>query len=456
MYKQDYTYQQYSLENKSKYKSSQQKPEYMNIEYLSQKYPLRIISEIGKGAYGIVYECMDGNRIVAAKKIFFEKNGLRCLNEASIMASIKHPHITTSHFVFCDESAMYIISEKAICDLNKWTRKTRKGKIPDIKTLYKWTTCIVSALSCLHSQGVIHCDMKAANVLLFSMNDVRLNDFTLALVRHEKGKKYTHNTSTSTHRSLEVWLGKEWDEKMDIWGLGCTLFEIAYGQLLFPYQGTNSPSDIETKEKAINCLLDWGVNGLIKDNQMGLPKNKNFIPFQIPPEYYNPAYQSFNDMVMKMLQLDPNKRPSIFEIQKHPYFQQDNKTSMKKVSFIVYSSEGIISSSYERAKKKYQEIIDKQEVLKLCCEIYMRTYGLKLIETALISEEMRQAVCLSIATKLMKYQVPHSTYGGDGGHSSIGLTSNQIYNLYNIEAKFCEYLSFRIHVSPDTINDEKK
>jgi serine/threonine protein kinase len=410
--------------------------------------PIQILSEIGKGGYGTVYECVNENGlIVAVKKIPFDKYGIRCLNEATIMSSFNHPNIASAYNIHTDDQALYIFSKKAKCDLNKWTRKSKKGKIPDQYLLFKWASAIVSALACFHSQGVIHCDMKASNILMFNKTDIRLNDFTLSIMRHKPGKKYTYNTCTSTHRPLEVWQGTGWDEKIDIWGLGCTLFEIAYGELLFPYQGGNGISDEEIKQKTMDCLLDWGLNGLAKGQTYGSPKGK-FTKFSLPEEFHLPQNKLFNQMILSMLHLNPKERPTIFEIKNHTYFKSHgNENGLKKIPFLVYSTESTGRYPSDKFKSLLQEYVE-EDVIDLMCEIYSRTFQYNCYDIqnpqSLITDQVRTAICTNIACKLLKHALPLNVYK---------FNASQLKDLIVYETRFCDYLTFRLHVSPDFIDN---
>jgi len=416
------------------------------ISYLSPNIPLRVVSEIGKGAYGQVYECLtNDNKSVAVKRILFDKYGIRCLNEATIMTSIKHQHIANAQNIYTDDGSIYIVSQKAKTDLNRWTRKSKKGNTPDMKTLVQWSKALVSALSCLHSQGVIHCDMKASNVLFFTKTDVRLNDFTLSVVRHYSRKTYTHNICTSTHRPYEVWADMGWNEKVDIWGLGCTLFEIAYGQLLFPYQGGNGISDDDVKRRMIDCLRDWGIRGPVQGKTFEGPKGKDFLPFELPREFFLPENRLFNSFILTMLKLDPSERPSIFDLQKHSYLNQD--MGFKKISFLVYSTEGHQQYPSDRLRTKLRHFLN-HDMYEFVLELFSRSFGLRLISDMQLVENIRIGICILIACKLLKQPLPLSYYTMSEEMGGLGLTQEEQRIVFKWETKFCEHLSFRLHVSP--------
>jgi len=413
--------------------------------------PLRIVSEIGKGAYGQVFECLTNDNLsVAVKRISFDKYGIRCLNEATIMSSIKHAHIASAQNIYSDDGSIYIVSTKAKTDLNKWTRKTKKGNIPDNKTLLSWSRALVSALSCLHSQGVIHCDMKASNVLYYgAKTDIKLNDFTLSVVRHNQNSKYSHNKCTSTHRPYEVWIGDKWNEKVDIWGLGCTLFEIAYGQLLFPYQGGTNIPDEEIKKRMINCLLDWSERGPIQTSLQLSPSSNDYLGFCLPQDFFSEDKKLFNSFILSMLSLLPDERPSIFKLQQHPFLNQE--APFKKISFFVYSSEGYFSGPKERLKTRLYQFLS-QDIYEFVMELYSRSTGLKQIYNVFLNDNIKICLCILVACKLTKQPLPLSYFTMSENMGGLGLNNEEYSLVFNLETKFCEYFSFRLHVSPKIAN----
>lgn len=259
---------------------------------------------LGSGSYGKVsVTTMDNSKKVAAKTCIYDnskKHGIPFLIEPIIMKTIIHPYINPALNIFSENGKLYIFQELARCDMRKYTRISDKVNAKPthhnttVLELKKWCSQLLSALACFHKESLVHADIKAANVLLFYNGDVKLSDFTLTKKKWFEEQKFTHITGTPTHRSLECWLNLPWEKDLDIWSLGCTFYEIAYGKSLFPYQFDTELErekdreltmkekyyeegnmamvretlkrikDIElkikelNKKKAVNCILDWG------------------------------------------------------------------------------------------------------------------------------------------------------------------------------------------------------
>merc|ERR1719152_1063895 len=117
---------------------------------------------------------------------------------------------------------------------------------------------LLESLSVLASmrEPIIHCDLKPENVLLTSANslEVRLADFGSACRRRERMVKYVQSRF---YRSPEVLMGLSYTEKVDMWSLGCLLYELYTGHVLF--QGTSSSSQM----RAIRSLLGLPPKSLL-------------------------------------------------------------------------------------------------------------------------------------------------------------------------------------------------
>lgn len=410
---------------------------------------ISLIRELGSGAYGKVYECMDENQVhMAVKVINIVNSGLPCLMEAAIMASIHHPYLHHATKISCTTKSLYIVSELARCDLAKYTRLDKQGILPSIETLRKWTFQLIQAVHCLHKQQLIHCDIKAANVLYFPDEDVvRLTDFTLATRVFEGAPLRRHTICTSTHRALEVLFNKEWSFPVDIWSLGCTLYEIAYGTPLFPYQGTPSSDDsINPKERNINCILDWAENNpLEKQITLYNMTSESYQPYRKSKEFLTEKYTTFNKLLMRMLKINPDQRATTAELLKDAFFMSNeqcliNDTSAKnnlkeglKITPMILIGTPIYQLSdaeLENASKTLKKYVHIPVILEMVLDLYCRCAGLKTDAAKPIDEHVKLMTCLWIISKLMLRT-----------ENSADVSLSKILAM---ERLICQHLSFRL------------
>ena len=332
---------------------------------------LTIGDAIGKGGYGQVYTCHNKNGDKFAVKIIpnEKKRGIPCLMELIIMQSIIHPYIQNSHNIISTPSEIYIIQDIAISDLAVKTRRSKNKTLPSIRRLRFWCYCLVQAVECLHDEGIIHGDIKAHNVLIFG-KEIKLSDFTLANKKwgqsKMRGKAYT-----STHRPPEVWNSYGWDYSSDIWALGYTFYEIAYGNLLFSQQ----EGDESTRLIRSNfCLDQWKIHGLVKPES-----NLDYVPYYIAPETTDPTYSSFNLLITRMLSYYPNNRPTIQQILLDPFFDEI-RDKYRILSYDIVKSHpsnpNYEQNNRERISNKIQFLIPELErkaaVVGYATDIYFK------------------------------------------------------------------------------------
>ncbi len=96
-----------------------------------------------------------------------------------------------------------------------------------------WFAQIVSAISYLHSFGIMHRDLKTANVFFGSSEQILLGDFGIACAVGPLAERQSRSTPVGTpmYMAPEIVKGRTYDQKADIWALGCILFELMQ---LFP------------------------------------------------------------------------------------------------------------------------------------------------------------------------------------------------------------------------------
>lgn len=382
------------------------------------------MEKLGSGGFGNVYRFVDGKgKEYAVKCCPMGNEGVPHPLEISVMTTIQHPNINRAIWVHCEKNKIYIIQDLAKCDLSKIVRKDKSGEKIDKDTVKKWLYGLVSAVECLHTQGLVHGDIKASNVLVFKDGSVRLSDFSL-IAKLPKDKKFTHKVGTVSHRPIENHLGKGWDYSLDIWSLGVTFYEIMYGELPFPYQGKGGVKDHLT-DRAVNCLLDFGENGPTKQSYNHVSTKYQYLKFKLPDAYKHDPY-GLNSLLIKMLSLQPEKRPNIYEIMNHPYFAK-----MQKVNCVLLETEynnKLNRSRINSINSLCLQMNVDEDVRNLTVDLYARTENMDK------DKELRMQGCLYIASKVLRRRPPQ---GMLPPHPRIK----------SIEKKICHFLGYRLHHS---------
>ncbi len=210
----------------------------------------RIVEQIGEGGMGVVYRARDERlqRDVALKVLpgapADRDSRARLLREARSASALNHHHICTIHDVGHVEGVDFIVMEYvAGRPLNELI--SAPGLPSDAVARYGGQ--IADALVHAHARGVVHRDLKTANVVVTNEGRVKVLDFGLAL-RSAAAEPAAGTTSawsssggeviagTPLYMAPEVLRGERADARSDIWGLGVILFEMATGQR--PFQGS--------------------------------------------------------------------------------------------------------------------------------------------------------------------------------------------------------------------------
>ena len=194
----------------------------------------QILSKLGEGAYSTVYKVrrFQDNNIYALKKVkllnLSEKEKQNALNEVRILASVKSQFVISYKEAFFDEkdSTLCIIMEYADNgDLyQKIVEHKKSAKFFEEIDIWKIFIQLVKGLKALHELNILHRDLKSANVFLCTDGSAKLGDLNVSKVAR-KGLGYTQ-TGTPYYASPEVWKDQPYDNKSDIWSLGCVLYEM--------------------------------------------------------------------------------------------------------------------------------------------------------------------------------------------------------------------------------------
>lgn len=214
----------------------------------SPNFPYRLDAKIGEGAMGVVYRAFDPDlrRQVAIKLIRKEAlEGLgeedrdethrRFLQEARAAASLSHPGITTIYRIGEEEGNPYIVMEWLE---GQSLESVLKSHAPLPCTEAARICCeLAEALHVAHVSGVVHRDVKPANLMVLSDGRVKVTDFGIARVDGSELVKTRAGDvlATPLYGSPEQLSGHEVDGRADLFSLGVVLYRALTGRL--PFQG---------------------------------------------------------------------------------------------------------------------------------------------------------------------------------------------------------------------------
>ncbi|HTS38876.1 MAG TPA: AAA-like domain-containing protein [Candidatus Solibacter sp.] len=216
----------------------------------------KIIKKLGGGGMGVVYEGQDlrlGRRV--ALKFLPEEWGQsrnrveRFMQEARASSALNHPNICIVHDVGDFDGRYFIVMELLEGETLRHALKQRRLTNEE---MIRYGQQIADALDCAHTQGIIHRDIKSANIFITTRGHVKVLDFGLAkfTLRAAYSGLNESNTPTKTtssdltnpgeligtvsYMSPEQARGHELDARTDLFSFGVVLYEMATGSSPFP------------------------------------------------------------------------------------------------------------------------------------------------------------------------------------------------------------------------------
>jgi len=233
----------------------------------------RIVEEVGAGGMGVVYKAEDLKlkRAVALKFLpphLMDAPELRerFLVEAQAAAALSHPNICVIHEVGESEDRPYIAMEYVEGETLR--DRVRKGPLEPEEAV-GLIDQVAAGLAEAHGKGIIHRDVKSANIMVTAKGRAKVMDFGLAKLRGGSSLTKSQTTvGTVAYMSPEQARGEELDQRTDIWSLGVVLYELLSGKL--PFQGDHD-------QTLIYSILQKEPESLVKIRPSVAPELEHIV-----------------------------------------------------------------------------------------------------------------------------------------------------------------------------------
>src|SRR5687767_641103 len=207
----------------------------------------QVLEELGGGGMGVVYKALDTRlrRHVALKFLPVELTRHlpakeRFLLEARAASTLDHPNVCTVHEVDETPDGRLFIA-MAYYQGESLRQRIERGPLPVPEAL-RIAAQVARGLEAAHRAGIVHRDVKPANIMLPAGGEVKILDFGLAKLEGEARRLTRTGTTMGTvaYMSPEQARGDEVDARSDLWSLGVVLYEMLTGRL--PFKGERDHS----------------------------------------------------------------------------------------------------------------------------------------------------------------------------------------------------------------------
>ncbi|CAH1108104.1 unnamed protein product [Psylliodes chrysocephalus] len=298
------------------------------------------VTKIGQGTFGEVFKARDKSnpkKFVAMKKVLMdnEKEGfpITALREIRILQLLKHENVVNLIEICRTKAAIhnryrstfYLVFDFCEHDLaGLLSNSNVKFSLGEIKKVVQQ---LLNGLYYIHSNKILHRDMKAANVLITKNGVLKLADFGLARAfstnKNGMPNRFTNRVVTLWYRPPELLLGeRNYGPPVDLWGAGCIMAEMWTRSPIM--QGNSEQQQLTLISQLCGSITPqvWpGVESLELYKKMDLPqKQKRKVKERLTP-YLKDPYAC--DLLDKLLVLDPSKRADSDTALNHDFFWTD-------------------------------------------------------------------------------------------------------------------------------------
>nr|XP_030701091.1 serine/threonine-protein kinase Nek1 isoform X4 [Globicephala melas] len=190
------------------------------------------VQKIGEGSFGkaILVKSTEDGRQYVIKEInissMSSKEREESRREVAVLANMKHPNIVQYRESFEENGSLYIVMD--YCEGGDLFKRinAQKGILFQEDQILDWFVQICLALKHVHDRKILHRDIKSQNIFLTKDGTIQLGDFGIARVLNSTVELVRTCIGTPYYLSPEICENKPYNNKSDIWALGCVLYEM--------------------------------------------------------------------------------------------------------------------------------------------------------------------------------------------------------------------------------------
>ncbi|XP_074443080.1 serine/threonine-protein kinase Nek1 isoform X14 [Larus michahellis] len=395
------------------------------------------VRKIGEGSFGkaILVKAKENGQQYVIKEINISKMSNKereeSRREVAVLANMKHPNIVLYRESFEENGCLYIVMD--YCEGGDLFKKinAQKGILFSEDQILDWFVQICLALKHIHDRKILHRDIKSQNIFLTKDGTIQLGDFGIARVLNSTAELARTCIGTPYYLSPEICQNKPYNNKSDIWALGCVLYEMCTLKHAFEagnmknlvlkiISGPFPPVSVHYSYDLRNLLSQLfkrnprnrpSINSILEKNFIAKRVEKFLTPQLIAEEFNHKIFQKFGP------QAAPAKRPAQEQILTSvaPAQKITKPAAKYGVPLVIRKScdapkkpserKPLAKSRQEPSKKKRLELPEKRQRDQI---------------SLLKADEMR---------RLEKERAPY--YGGGGGVGAFPVSSRGQYEHYH-------------------------
>ncbi|KAL9591911.1 MAG: hypothetical protein Q9179_007250, partial [Wetmoreana sp. 5 TL-2023] len=289
------------------------------------------LNHIEEGSYGWVSRAKEiaSGEIVALKKLKMDNSNdgfpVTGLREIQTLMASRHANIVALREVVMGDKLddVFLVMDFLEHDLKTLQEDMMEPFLPsEIKTLLLQLT---SAVEHLHSNWILHRDLKTSNILMNNRGQIKVADFGMARYYGDPPPKLTQLVVTLWYRGPELLLGADkYGAEVDMWSVGCVFGELLLKEPLL--QGKNEVDQLSKIFELCGIPTEetWpGFKRLPNARSLRLPSSNPKSHGSVIRAKFPFLTLAGTQLLTSLLALNPRARPSASEVLAHPYFKED-------------------------------------------------------------------------------------------------------------------------------------